>query len=817
MSWGSDALDTAVGQPVFFPRFRVVIHVDDGEVIEVASHADAHKDQNNPFRLMTAPGVSQEYNPREAKSTIGNFSVQILDVDGSFTATVRAKIQSAKSLLNRKIELWQGGVGFAADDYVLMQTQFIKDVKYRDCVFTLATRDVQHFAKRKVFEPKTVNLSQDINSTATTIPVTEGIVDFGILDHPIWSVSQAGRSSFIKIDDEIIEIFGYNTTEAFVRNRGALGTVAADHAQDAKVEEYIYYENNAAQLLLLLLTGKRAEVVDTGWLKIITNTVHYWPSHWHAGIPIESIDIESFSLIGGDVWGIDGLILEQPGKIEAKEFIEKELLLLMNCYMVVNREGKLQLKRRVFVEKEASAIEVFDRSNVASYGDLQETADIYPAIAVQWEWRPSEDDYLRSFVLIDTDSVSMHRENKERVLQFKLANTTASFVNQMKGLLRHHLNTLARPAYVLNIEAPSKYAWIQVGDIVRVELEHIKDWHGDLVTLNRAFEVHKVTPDYLNNKTTFTLFAPTSKPKGATAAENEYVADAWFGTVGQPLSNFLPIAGNSLIGSHPLPAGDYYHKGPLTIPFGAEIRQSTKGTIRFFIEGFMVINGKIITKGMGGSGGNADQAGENSYIGATRGGGGVFVTSTENSNTDVFNSYHSSSSITTTGVVSGLSAIHVKADFNGNPIGLPPDLKGVGGSGGRSAKREYLGITTTSTGGVGGNGGGGLLILSRGGELGASAEIDLSGEDGTLSAGQIDPGIYGGTGGGGDAGAFIWLLDGTNPNPVVANQIIAKLGTSQTRHPSLKDNSRTGVYSANYGFAGGDRGASRVLITGIYG
>lgn len=214
-------------------------------------------------------GTSQKLSPDKGTSSIGNIDFSLVDPTRAIRDLLGNKLAAAKSLRNKRTRVYMGYKDLAWDDYVLVSTQLVREIKHKDDTYSLACNDVQRQARKDIFDLFTTNLSQSIDATQLLIPVYS-VTGIETNLHGTSYTDAPGQSvMYIRVEDEVVRCTG-STTDAtlglcFVADqRGALNTRASEHTVDPdaspdrrkKVEEYVYLELPAPKLVYALLTGE---------------------------------------------------------------------------------------------------------------------------------------------------------------------------------------------------------------------------------------------------------------------------------------------------------------------------------------------------------------------------------------------------------------------------------------------------------------------------------------------------------------------------------------------------------------------------------
>lgn len=652
--------------------------------------------------------------------------------------------------------------------------------------------------------------------------------------------------------------FDNGATIVSLNGRGALSSRVADHTVDSSqdadkrtaVEEYIYLEMPAVQLLYAILTGTVYGASPATTL----------PSHWNLGISAANwVATSEFISIGTDLWDTAddtaGFPLRFEGlkKTNAKSFIEKEILFICGLYTPILPTGELGLRRMSGVVSDSAFSRVLDESNIVSIASVSYDLDeIHNDFLIKWNYNPVSEKYTRTVNLTDTNSINIWGQARQleiKSLGLKGSSHTDAIIGNLFNTWR---DRYAGPPFKATIQLAYSERDIRVGDIVRIKLSNIPeftDQNSSFGSLDISVEVQRIGINYTSGVVTIGVFGSTQRASPLVIG-NPSLEDSFYTSQGSDMAAMvaaspqtitgtdsggtLTITGNSsLTGVTDLNSatattdnnqGIFYYNGDITINSGVTLTITNNIEIR--CKGTFTNNGTIDGLGNGISGGATGTAG---YIGSTRSSGGVYYYYTNDGSTNVIcggpdntpgifpgellpdsTEYYSVT-------VNNASAGPFNIVNSGSSIsGKPGDLRGSsGGKGGDN----YL-TSVTASGGNGGNGGAGLLIICRGAVGGSSSSIDLSGSDGSAGATSDSGRIYAGSGAGGYPGCLVVLLDGNTVTETISPYFTANtgdcplLGTRVTEAYSNRvyDNFTAPVRSLYQGFQAESKSSSNLNV-----
>lgn len=827
----SDTPSFAVRNEAPAKRPRFVIRIEfDVESIYMTSHPNITGVpgvvMQNVLRVPSA--VSQRIVPDEGRSEIGSFTFSLVDLKNIFTDEVRAKLQDeGKGLRGKQVRFYVGygryappasggfgtggfgatpfGEGLPSEtidavfsQFQLFQTQIITDISFQSGVYEVQCADITREQRSDIFDPKLTTLRDSVSATDTTIPVyqTTGF-------QPVWhgsSYSDAPNQTvgYIKVEDEWIRYpFEGVRSDSFVGcTRGVMNTRAVAHTVDPgteadrrpKVEEGIYLEMPAPKLAYAILTGA---IYGTSPRQTL-------PPHWHAGIKRNLVRLSDFTDIGADLWDTsfdtEGFVVRFQGlkKTTGKKFLESELYMLLGCYSPIYADGTIGLKRMNPVLADAAYVIELNPMNVVSHGALQhDLSGMHNRLQIDWNW--NGDRFTRSTLFIDAESIKTHGSSPLKTLQFKGLHGS----RHTEGIIRKRLDAFrdryTSPPELLTVTVLPSLNKMEIGDIPRMKMPHIRDFAGQGPGINRSFEIQRRSVDYISGNVTFELFGSTAPAsiESPTQAAGYSLTDAFYESEGINLSTVVTIVlvgavGVIQPGSYNLTAGIYYYLGDLELANGATL--TINGTVQIRTRGFFTVNGAIDGIGRG-KPGQVDTdvssrfrpidtfvLGLPGFIGNSRGMDGVTFTDSVPKVIFTVPVY------STVGQYATFPFLDLTVSGN-SLLGVPADLAGTSGGGGGkvglySVQNENS--TVISLGGTGANSGAGLVFISRGIAFGASGSVNLSGNDAAAtSIVQVkSKQAYPGAGGAGSPGGFLLLLDGSSQSiPDLGGKFIAHCGT----------------------------------------
>ena len=731
-------------------------------------------------------GQTQRINPDKAQHTIGDLTLEVVDIDGDLSRRFFRRDRDGYGLRSKQIKVWVGEVGVDLfDNYVELLTFYVNGVDYRDGVYTIKAQDIQQYEKVEIFQLDQGFLNGSITATQTTIPVLigDGANRFQTLAHTSnYSSDPNVTVGYVKIDDEIIAHTGWTDgtyTALQVHKRGALNTFATAHSGNGsgssgkKVEEYVYMEMPALKMAYAILTGK-----------LHNQGVEELPSSWHAGIDDQCVNLSDFAGIGQDLWNVgaeSGRMARIMGARDenAKSFIENELLLWSGCFMPVLSDGCLSLRRFQSVAPFSAYIAHIQDEDIISHTGLKYDHDAtINNIVVRWNYIDRFDFFSKENRLIDADSIGRHGTAAERDFEFKGVFIGAQSDNDVQNYISTIRNRYSNPPLRLKITVGIDWNILEVGDVIRVETESIVDYNNNQ-TVDRAFEVQQVRTNWLTGQVTLDLFGGIKQVPADVLHDSNVLQDSYYTGSGTDISGLLTISAGVMTVSGSLTGGtnmlEYYHDGDLTIASGVTLTLFQNVTLK--VKGFLTINGTIQT--------NGQVLTNEGYLGATSSGPGALlyerVTPVDGIYTASRLSLGGGPNNARSGNVASMPVFNIQ-NYDGTGIAnLPNNLAGEPGNQGALAKLER-GVSRDGTqdspvanlqvlGGAGGVGGGGAILVSRGAIINPSGRVVTSGGAGTQGGSLTREGrtVYAQTGAGGFPGGVLFLIDGNYSAPIITS------------------------------------------------
>ncbi len=324
---------------------------------------------------------------------------------------------------------------------------------------------------------------------------------------------------YFKMGDEVFRYSSKTSTTFINCFRGALNTKPQAHEVDAtkasdkrpEVEEYVYIETNAVKVIYGLLLG--------AWYNNPTSAS--LPANWHLNIDTIWVKNADYTGIGDDFWNNtvsnvnSGFKVRFEGvkKQDGKRFIEKEILPLIGCYMPIYAEGDVGIKRSTGVLSDAAYVVELNSSNINQNSSLSLNFDqkaVANKFKLKWNWSPVTEDYSRPFTFIDATSIGIHQDATPIELNFRGLHGNIHTEAVVKRIVQRLRDRNAAPPIEMTLSVLSSLHGLEVGDIVRVNYDKIRDYTSDSEVMDRSYEIQQKSVNWITGDVTLSLFGSTA-------------------------------------------------------------------------------------------------------------------------------------------------------------------------------------------------------------------------------------------------------------------------------------------------------------------
>ena len=207
-------------------------------------------------------------------SSISSMEIALIDFNKAISELVSPGV-IVEDVLGRRCQVY---LGFAdntsfPEDYIVIFRGIVDDIKAEQGVVKLNIAHPDQKKRQRVYPKIETQLDGAIDASQTTIDVVT-TSNYLLRTSGPDGVPDTSFSSYIKIDDEIIEYTGLTATSFTGCVRGSLGTIAATHDDEATAESYYRLEGNVIDLAL--------KIMLSGW----------------QGSNFEDIEVSNFNILG---------------------------------------------------------------------------------------------------------------------------------------------------------------------------------------------------------------------------------------------------------------------------------------------------------------------------------------------------------------------------------------------------------------------------------------------------------------------------------------------------------------------------------------
>lgn len=213
----------------------------------------------------TTTTIRQQLNPDKGTAeSISSIRVAIIDKNGEVSSELVTPGTTGSpvfDVLGRHCRIWFGFQGSEwKTDFIVIFRGTIDSVENGAGIVNLNINSPDSRKKGIIFQQATTELNGSITagSTVLTVDSTADFLD-PTITLPDGTVGKDDDITFaVRIDDEIITYEATTSTQFQTLTRGALGTTAASHADNASVESIVVLSGNSIDLALkLLFSGKQ--------------------------------------------------------------------------------------------------------------------------------------------------------------------------------------------------------------------------------------------------------------------------------------------------------------------------------------------------------------------------------------------------------------------------------------------------------------------------------------------------------------------------------------------------------------------------------
>lgn len=641
-----------------------------------------------------------------------------------------------------------------------------------------------------------------ITISQATIEVSDTSAFLAVDHGTSYADAQSEEVGYIKIDKMRVRWGSKSSTRFDDVVLGVLNTRSQPVEVDSgitdtdklpKVSELFYLEMPSLKMAYALLTGV-----------LYNQAGKTLPEHWHSGIDTTLVNIAEFLQFADmNLWdSTDDLkgqrlrfVLDKS--FDGKKFIEEKIMKPSGCFMIIRSDGAIGVRKMDGVLSTASTVATMDKSNVFDISGIRyDNNEVFNQYKMNWNYilgKPTRINLL-------LDNISSGKYDFAALTEVNLdgvygnANTKNDLANIMDALRDRH----AGAPFKATVRVHPMFSRLEIGDIVKLKLDHIADHTSPTKTLDRAVEIQRITVDYFNG-VTCDVFGSTEQSNAilhftdGTSAGSSFVTSRGTALTSiltaqsvpfTDVGGVLTISGSfELAGGVTMADGVYYYDGAI-------VGNNTSDTITINDNCQIVCTDAFTWAGSVDGAGRGVQYGESGgTVGSSRG---------SYYKIEFGRGYH----ITNTPIVAGQFNVapYFNLSYDGTTLtGLDGDLRGVPGALGPT----YSTPSGDEVGGDGGSGGASLAIVSDGCSFtGSTSTINLSGTNGLPSAGNSGDKLNGGSG---DSGILVTIgLTALSTVTGVSGKLICRNGDvdveffSETVHRGLNDRDITSFVMPQY-------------------
>lgn len=238
----------------------------------------------------------QAQRERGVATSVSRVNIEIVDVGGQVTQILSPGVR-VDDVLARKADVYLNFIGGAhPEDSIKIFSGVVDTVDSRPGSYVVGIAHPEQLKRQTLLQKYNSVTNGAIGPADTTISVETTL---GFLE------SQDLLTSYIRIEDEIIQVGGVSGSSFTGCTRGSLGTVAASHGDDIDVESFYRLQGDPIEIALKMMLSKeentfatesatRFVVVEAG--ENVANAVFF---------PVFDIE-EKLGLVQGDLITVSG-------------------------------------------------------------------------------------------------------------------------------------------------------------------------------------------------------------------------------------------------------------------------------------------------------------------------------------------------------------------------------------------------------------------------------------------------------------------------------------------------------------------------------
>lgn len=204
-----------------------------------------------------SPITQQLFQDKGGSGSVSTVTIDIVDKNGLVTELISPGFDLTEILaVKARVYLnFEGGAH--PEDSVLIFNGTIQDIRSESGSVKVTVAAPESIKRQDLFVKATTELSSSLNNSDTTINVVS-TADF------LNQADSGTLTTYIRIDDEIIQYTGTTSTSFTGCTRGALGTVADSHDDEASVESVYRLQGNLKDLSLKLMMSQAEDPSVSG-------------------------------------------------------------------------------------------------------------------------------------------------------------------------------------------------------------------------------------------------------------------------------------------------------------------------------------------------------------------------------------------------------------------------------------------------------------------------------------------------------------------------------------------------------------------------
>lgn len=684
------------------------------------------------------------------------------------------------SINNWKQTVLLGFVGLDFANYVPMPPMTVYQVSNGEAGdWEISARDVQRFARSAIFTggPES-ELDMIVSETQElTYLQLRDVTNFALINVDAAESNYPAAMGVVEVegDDDEIEYIIFTGVDTINNRltgitRGAFNSDRVELSGTGQSRSNVKQIPFTAQRPLSMIYG-----LMTGYFLPESGANPPQAPDWmHAGVDTGLIDLNSFVNADADLLAADKRDVLGLSEEDCRLFINRELLMPLNCQLIINDQGRFELKRWHSVPALVDGgLEINDYDLIELTPIVRSADSIKNNFAFKWDYDRTRDFFRRTTNFVNLDSQQRNNfKSAPYVLKFKT----------MSNRIRDNSDQIYRMAdgvrarmsdYVIKQRATVTMrlaAQLEVGDLVTIKSSRLKDFRqktdpndADYI---QTLEVRQIEFNPMDRRATLELQGGYGTPGEVSYGSGRNIATT-FDDSGWPLlTTALTAAGITytsigstltITGVGTLAGGQYTAGNTTDVIWGAGSNVAITGT--------PVINARSVHHA---STSSIDGVANSGHAGLPRffGGADAAQMGIRGRLTGLFGNRDfkavSVTRYTNTGTLTPPD-MQIKVDDNNQLIGLPLSLEGNGGSAGKSSTAQSSQIDPGvpehfAAGGSARSGGAGLCYLVESLTWDIGASIDLSGQASENGARkQTDSGIWmaGGSSGFGWPGFFL--------------------------------------------------------------